>query len=354
MRDKWTKEQAWNWYNGRPWIMGINYCPSVTAGNELWQDDTHEAVMACVRNEIALMREIGINGVRMFLPFEFWYLQREKFFDRLDELLGELDSAGISLMPVVFNDCVGFDVPRDPTPKLTSGWQPYEIGHHGGHSNNPFVGEKTRIGWSLWDVPEWRGPMLDYLKSLVSRYGGDGRIYAWDLWNEPGNSNRNEMSRDYLRQAFLAAREMDPIQPLTVGVWRYFPDREEIFEPIARFALHESDVVSFHMYGNFENMKAVVAYLEKEGRPMLNTEWLNRVLDNMIKDNLPLFHEKRIGSYSWGLVAGKMQHFLPWDELYNNPALPLRRWQHDLFDVYHTPYDPEEIALMKALRPQKD
>ena len=63
MRKQWTCEQAWQWYNQRPWVMGVNYVPSITLhGYELWQEQTHEEVMACVRHEIELMKDIkGAN-----------------------------------------------------------------------------------------------------------------------------------------------------------------------------------------------------------------------------------------------------------------------------------------------------
>ena len=80
---------------------------------------------------------------------------------------------------------------------------------------------------------------------------------------------------------------------------------------------------------------------------MFNTEWLNRTLDNFVADNLPLYHREKIGSYHWGLVAGKSQYFLPWDNLRKDPSLDMRRWQHDLYDVYGTAYDEGEIAMFR-------
>ena len=354
MKERWTKEQIWSWYNARPWVMGVNYCISVCAGNEYWQDDLHEEVMHTVRRELDLMQEIGVNGVRMFLPMNFWYYQREGFLDKLDALLGELDARGMTLMPVVFNDCIGFERPQCLMPPLPTGWNPYVIGHHSGQKANPFTGDKTRMGYCPWDDAENRPILREYLTALITRFGRDERIYAWDLWNEPGNTNRDDASIPYIEEAFALARSLDPVQPLTAGVWRYYKNPGEPLEKIAQKVVELSDIITFHMYGRFEKVKKVVDYLEQFGRPMMNTEWLNRVLDNMMQDNLPLYHDKRIGSYSWGLVAGKMQHYLPWDNLYtDDPTLPLRRWQHDLFDVYHTPYDPEEIELMKRLSPAK-
>lgn len=357
MRTRWTKQQAWDWYNARPWVMGVNYVPSITLHCvELWQEDTYDEVIRSVRKEFALMEDIGLNSVRMFLPFNVWYHQRDKFLDRLDSFLGELDARGITMMPVLFNDCVGFGKPADITPGLPSGWHAYDIGHHGGHKENPFTGEQERKGWIYWDEPEWRPVMEEYLQAVIGRFRNDERIYAWDLWNEPGNSNRHDMSIPYLRRAFEIAREMDPIQPLTAAPWSYpedyGTDPAADVEPIQRAALDESDIVTFHQYEGIDRVRRVVEGLKREGRPMMNTEWLNRIQENLIVDNLPLYHDERIGSYSWGLVAGKSQHFLPWDELWRKRDLPLNRWQHDLFDTFHTPYDREELALMRRLSPK--
>lgn len=364
MRARWSEEQAWSWYNARPWVMGVNYVPAITLHcTELWQSDTYDEVMKSVAHEFALMEDLGINSVRMFLPFGFWWSEGERFPDRIDRFLSELDAHGISLMPVLFNDCVGFGRPEgiqppEKTPRIVShGWHRYDIGHHGGAKSNPFTGERVQRGWIHWDEPEWRPIMEEYLRAMLTRFKDDKRIYAWDLWNEPGNSNRYDMSIPYLRQVFEIAREVDPIQPLTAGVWRY-PAAYGIdfltdVEPILRVALDESDIITFHQYESIDHVERVIHGLEREHRPMLNTEWLNRVQDNFVVDNLPLYHDKKIGSYSWGLVAGKSQFFLPWDELWQHRELPLNRWQHDLFDVFHTPYDPEEIDLMRRLSPRK-
>lgn len=358
MRDRWSKEKAWDWYNQRPWVMGINYVPAITLHCiELWQADTCRQVMKSVREEFALMEDIGLNSVRMFLPFHMWYHEKAAYLDRLEVFLDELAKRGITMMPVLYNDCVGFGRPKVIEPHKTQGWQKYDIGHHGGHKANPFTGERSLKGWILWDEPEWRPVLEAYLRDVIGRFRNDERIYAWDIWNEPGNSNRHDMSIPFLKRSFEIAREMDPIQPLTAGPWSY-PEKYGIgpaadVEPIQRAALDESDILTFHQYENIDRVRSVVHKLQQEGRPMLNTEWLNRILDNLMEDNLPLYNQENIGSYSWGLVAGKSQHFLPWDELWNRRELPLNRWQHDLFDTYHTPYDPNELSLMRSLSPKR-
>ena len=66
--------------------------------------------------EILMKRDVykrqGLNGVRMFLPFHIWYHEKKDFLDRLDSFLEELAARGITMMPVLFNDCVGFGRPE--------------------------------------------------------------------------------------------------------------------------------------------------------------------------------------------------------------------------------------------------
>ena len=155
----------------------------------------------------------------------------------------------------------------------------------------------------------------------------------------------------YLERVFEIARDIDPDQPLTAAPWSY-PEgygvsEDAQLEPIQKRAVELSDIVSFHQYENFERVRQAVNGLSKEGRPLINTEWLNRILDNNISELLPYFYENRIGSYHWGLVAGKSQFYLPWDYLREEDGLDLTLWQHDLYHEDYTPYDQEEIALFR-------
>ena len=106
----------------------------------------------------------------------------------------------------------------------------------------------------------------------------DERIYAWDLWNEPGNSNRHDMSIPYLKRVFElgkkhgsgAASDCRGVE-LSGGLRG---ERGSGRGAHQRLALDESDIVTFHQYEDFERVKRTVARLKKEGRPMMNTEWL--------------------------------------------------------------------------------
>ena len=351
MGGRWSRERINAWYDGHPWLIGCNYVPAITLHNiELWQDDTREEVMISVDRELTLLRETRMNSIRMFMPFQAWYFERELFFKKLDELLLLLEKYEITLMPVLFNDCAPFERPSPVFPsQMGKGWQPYDIGHHGGKAENPFTGETRKTGWILFDEEEWREPQYKFAEEIISRYKKDPRIIIWDLWNEPGNSNRHAQSMEYMERVFEIAREIDPDQPLTAAPWAY-PEGfgisgEAQLEPIQKRAVELSDIITFHQYENFDRVKQVVEELRKEGRPLVNTEWLNRILGNNIRELLPYFYENRIGSYHWGLVAGKSQFYLPWDYLREVKGLDLSLWQHDLYHEDFTPYDEEEISL---------
>ena len=356
MKQRWTPEQAWEWWNAHPWLVGCNYVPSQSPVLSLWKEDTLEEILPSVRAELALAQSIGFNTVRMWFPFNNWYHEREACLDRIDRILDIFAEYGISMMPVVGNDCVSFGKPEKiEIAKPAPGHGHYDVGYHGGHKNSPhIVPPKDAKGWILWDEEEYRPICEQYLYDLFTRFGKDERIIMWDMWNEPGNSKRFDMSIPYLKRAFEIAREEDPIQPLTAGVWTYPKgygvDESLDVSPIQRVAIDLSDIVTFHNYERFEDVKNCVKALEKEGRPLANTEWLHRILGNNIIDQLPFYYEKKIGSTHWGLVAGHGQFYLPWEWLKAaRPELDYTLWQHDIFREDFTPYDPKEIELFKKL-----
>ena len=359
MNRRWTPEEAWEWWDKKEWIMGLNYVPSCMPGYSIWQEDTQEEAMKVVLPELDLMQEIGFNSVRMFFPMSWYVLDGDAYLDKIDELMGELKKRGIGIMPVLGNDCLPFGRPADPSFKRPVGPEKFDLGYHSGHAVSPFTGEKERVGWTYWDEEEYRGLCIDWFNAMFRRFAKDPRVDIWDVWNEPGNSNRHGMSIPYLKQAFEIGRSYDPDAPLTAGCWDYPEgygvDLTKQIQEIERVAIDLSDIISFHQYSNFTNVQNTIKMLERENRPMANTEWLHRIFDNFIQDQLPLYYEKKIGSYHWGLVAGNSQHFLPWEDIRGNHNLDYTRWQHDI--IRHdgkTPYDPEEIELFKKYGAAKD
>ena len=356
MGERWSKERAWKWWNEHDWLVGCNYVPSQSPVLSIWKEDTLEEILPSVRKELALAKSIGYNTVRMGVRFNMWYHERDKFLDRLDFVLSVLNEYGITLMPCLFSDCLPFGRPKDISiPKPVPGHGHYDIGCHGGHKNSAhIVPPKDAVGWCHWDEPEYRPELEQFERDLFARFGKDERIIIWDLWNEPGNSKRHGMSIPYLKRVFEIAREYDPIQPLTAGPWSYpkgfgVVEGAEL-EPIQKLACELSDIISFHDYESFDIIQNIVSKLEKDyGRPLANTEWLHRILNNNIEEQIPFYHDKKIASYNWGLVAGYSQHYLPWEWLKaSRPELDYSKWQHDLFRQDGvTPYDEKEIEIIK-------
>ena len=56
----------------------------------------------------------------------------------------------------------------------------------------------------------------------------------------------------------------------------------------------------------------------------------------------------KIGSYFFGFVNGKSQFNYVWEFIKKLPDIDTRLWMHDIFHADFTPYDEEEIEVIKA------
>ena len=140
---------------------------------------------------------------------------------------------------------------EDPVPGVTiAGWV-------------PSPGHNRVIDKRYW--PKLNG----YVTDLVGSYGGDPRVLAWDLYNEPANSGTNQEACPLVEAAFNWARLARPLQPLTVGVLEWDSSMSELIMKL-------SDIVSFHCYDPPESMTAKIEFCRKTQRPVVCTEWLRR------------------------------------------------------------------------------
>ena len=314
----------------QPWRCGFNYLPSAAVNStEMWQAETFDPIT--LRRELGWAAEIGFNGCRVFLPFLVWDADPAGLLERLDAFLAIADASQIATLPILFDDCAfagkePYLGPQDaPTPGIhNSGWTP---------SPGPKIAD---------DLSQW--PRLQaYVASVVSRFAADPRILAWDLYNEPGNSERFARSLPLLQAVFEWARQASPTQPLTSGIWAW----DEGFAAINEFLLRASDVITFHEYGNLERLGEILPALRAPGRPVLCTEWMSRTLGSPFETHLPFFRRENIGCFFWGLVNGRTQTHFPWGSPENAPPPPL--WFHDLLDSQGQPYRASEAALIRQL-----
>lgn len=324
----WSKEEAWEWYRRQPWIVGFNYVPSNAVNStEMWQREAFDA--ALVDRELNAAQELGYNTCRVFMQYLLWKEDSAELFGVFDEFLEIAHRHGIRVMPILFDDCAfSFKEPYlgkqdDPTPGIhNSCWTP-----------SP--------GFILSDSEEERPLLESYVKEFITRYREDERILMWDLYNEPGNSDRKGKCNRLLTDVFLWARECEPSQPLTACAW--------IFQDYDMIGVRLSDVVTFHDYLTLDQTQERVKDMEAFERPLICTEWLHRLAGNTLETHLPYYKEKKIGIVNWGLVAGRTQTYLSWDASENSPEKMPEIWQHDLFYQDLTPYREEEIAFIKKM-----
>ncbi len=352
MKNRWTSERAWEWYNARPWIRGCNYMPSDCANRiDMWQTYQFEVHFATAERELALAESIGFNSMRLILEFPVWDAEHDAFMEHLERYLALLHRHGMTAMLVLANDC---SVPRAAWKPAQLGEQHYDIGYHGGRRVSPHgaLGELSYL--PLDDDPDYRVRYDSFVREVITTYARDERVLIWNLFNEPGN-NRADLSLSHMERFFAIAREIDPIQPLCADC---FGDYYKEGSSIGERALELSDVVSYHNYNDLDNNIEVLEKIRLVGRPILNTEWLHRIYRNTVESIYPLLYLEKVGAYNWGFVAGKYQTYEPWNGVWERvdagEDYDVTRWQHDLIRPSGRPYDPREIALIKSYNQKAD
>lgn len=349
VKGQWSKERAWQWYNEQPWIRGYNGYPSNCVNRiAMWQEYEHEEVFKQIEYEFNLAKETGFNAVRAIIQFECWYYQHDSFMKNLEEYFTLADKYGLKVMLTLGNDCT---VPKEKFKPVVFGKQNVDWGYHSGIKAGPHSAGLVGPGYCLLDDPEIEPKYYEMVDEIAAKYCKDARLQIWDVWNEPGNGRRDNLSLKAMKKFFEIIRSHNPIQPLTADCWSYtedfMPKRE-----MEKMAVDLSDVITFHYYGSYENMIIIIENLKKYGRPLINNEWLNRIAGNDVKELFPLFYLEKIGSYHWGLIAGYSQTYEPWghyfvDYLKEGSTLDLTKWQHDIYRFNGLPYDVKEINTIK-------
>lgn len=343
----WSKEKAWEWYRNMPWLRGCNYLPSDCCNRiEFWQSLNFEKHQETMEREFRLMESIGYNSIRVILELLVYEQEYDSFPARFERFLALAAAHHISVMVCFGNDCT---VPKNPEYKPPHlGVQEYDLGYHGGRKISPHGSCPDAQGYSLLDEPEYAELFFKMVGEFVTRYANDPRICVWDLFNEPGNNNRGELSVPVVRRVFETARACNPEQPLTSGAW----SNPQNLTQAEKTALELSDIISYHCYDDYAANIRRIALFRKFGRPLMNTEWLHRPLHNTVELMFPLFYLERIGCWNWGFVAGLSQTYEPWEGLWrayekNNRIIDISKWQHDLFRPNLRPYDPKEIDVIR-------
>jgi hypothetical protein len=350
-RDRWTVERANAWYAEQPWLVGCNFTPSTAINQlEMWQADTFDP--DTIDRELGWAADIGFNSIRVYLHNLLWEQDSEGLLRRIDQFLGIAHKHGIGVM------FVPLDGVWDPQPKLGKQREPRPHVHNSGWLQAP--------GAEILGDPKRHDSLRPYIYGLIHRFRNDTRIQLWDVFNEPDNPNRNSYGRDgartelaedkkeqmatmLLKKVFVWAREANPSQPLTAGVWRGDLSSHDNLTEYNRVMLDESDIVNFHSYGNLAFTVQRVDNLRRYNRPMLCTEYMSRGSGSTFDPVMGYLKKHKIGAYNWGLVAGKTQTHYPWETWRKQYTAEPELWFHEIFRKDGTPYDAEEIKYIKGL-----
>jgi len=354
-RDRWTAEEANAWYAKQPWLVGCNFSPSTAVNQlEMWQADTFDP--ETIDRELGWASSIGFTSVRVFLHNLLWEQDREGFLARVDKFLEIADKHGIGVM------LVPLDGVWDPQPKLGKQRDPRPHVHNSGWLQAP--------GAEILRDPGRHDELKPYIVGFIRHYKNDRRVQAWDLFNEPDNPNRNsygvdgfrtelpedvkeEMATKLLAKLFVWAREAEPTQPLTSGVWRGDWSSDDNLTAYNKLMLDQSDVVSFHCYGPPQNMKDRVNELRRFGRPLLCTEYMSRGSGSTFDPIMGYLKEQNVAAYNWGLVDGKTQTAYPWETWQKQFTAKPDLWFHEIFWADGRPYDAKEVDYIKSVTGKK-
>ncbi len=343
-RARWTETQAKTWYAAQPWLVGANYAPATAINQlEMWQATTWDPKR--IDYELGLAQGIGMNTMRVFLHDQLWQQDPEGFKQRIDAFLTMARARKIKPLFVLFDSC------WDPDPKLGPQHPPIPGVHNSGWVQGPGMpGLRDRTRY-----PGYKA----YVQGVIGAFANDDRILGWDVWNEPdngadqykGQEAKEPLVRALLAQVFDWARDADPSQPLTSGVWigdDWTPGGKT--SPMEKLQLAQSDVVTFHDYSWPETFERRIKQLLAYNRPVICTEYMARGNGSTFDGSLPIGKRYNVGMINWGFVDGKTQTRLPWDSWQKPYVLAEPTiWFHEVFRNDGTPYRQAETDLIRGM-----
>lgn len=325
-RGVWPAAKANAWYAKYKWINGADFIPSTAINQlEMWQAGTFDP--KTIDRELGYAENIGFNTMRVFLHSMAWQQDPKGFKRRVSQYLSIASKHHINTIFVFFDDCWNADAKpgKQPEPKIgihNSGW----LQDPGNRLTEP--GE-TRL-------------LQQYVTDVLATFKHDDRILLWDLYNEPGNSNKGDKSLDLLARIFSWARKVGPDQPLSAGMWDWG------LEKLNKFQVTHSDVITYHDYESPDKHERVVQILKATGKPVICTEYMARLRNSTFENTMPMLKKENVGAINWGLVTGKTNTMYAWDTPMPDGSEP-KVWFHDVFRRDGTPFNVDEINLIKRL-----
>jgi hypothetical protein len=326
--NRWTEKQAGEWAQANGWLRGSNFIPSTAINQlEMWQAETFDTIT--IDRELGYAESLGFNMMRVFLHHKAWAQDSSGFKNRMNKYLSVSSRHGIHTMFVFFDDCWNgtSHTGKQPDPKPGR--------HNSGWLQDP--GQKESADTAVF--PE----LEKYVKDIMNSFANDRRIVLWDLYNEPGNSNKSDTSINLLKHVFAWARATRATQPVTSAIW----NRDLGY--INEFQLSHSDIITFHNYSPEASMKAAIDSLRRYNRPIICSEYMARTNGSRFGNILPLLKKENAGAINWGLVSGKTNTIYAWSDTSHTDGSEPELWFHDIFRADGRPYLKEETDLIQSL-----
>jgi len=327
----WSTEKAKEWAKKQPWLRGSDFIPSTAINQlEMWQAETFDT--ATINRELGWAENIGFNCMRVYLHHLAWQTDSTGFKQRINEYLSIAANHNIKTVFVIFDDC------WNPTYKAGKQPDPKPGVHNSGWVRDP--------GELIYTNPEVADILERYVKDLLRTFSSDTRILAWDLYNEPGNSDYRNKSLPLLKNVFKRSREINPSQPLTCGVW------DNSLKELNSYQVLNSDIITYHNYSDVANHQKMLDSLKLYNRPMICTEYMARRNNSLFSNIMPILKAQNIGAINWGFVSGKTNTIYAWDTPVSDGSEPAL-WFHDIFRKNGSPYKQEEVDIIKELTGKK-
>ena len=342
----WSTKQADEWQKKHGWRVGCNFTPAYAINElEMWQASTFD--LAAIDRELGLAEGLGFNSVRVFLHNMLWQDDSKGLLKRMDKFLGVADKHHIGVMFVLLDSC------WDPFPKIGIQREPTPHVHNSGWVQAP--------GQEILKDPSRYDSLKPYITGVLRHFKNDKRIDAWDLFNEPDNpntsaygpvelANKPDFALKLLTKEVEWARQIRPSQPLTIDVWYGAAWNESAnLNPMQKYSLENSDVISFHCYDKPDDLKKRIDSLRQWNRPILCTEYMARPNGSEFEPSLEIMKAANVAAYNWGFVSGKTQTIYPWDSWKKTYTEEPPVWFHDIFRPDGSPYRPEEVAYIRRI-----
>jgi hypothetical protein len=326
-RPVWSAGLARSWYAGKGWLRGCDFIPSTAVNQlEMWQEASFDPTT--IDRELGYAESIGLNCMRVFLHHLAWQEDPAGFKRRMGRYLDIADHHHILTIFVFFDDCwnESYHAGVQPAPKT-------------GVHNSGWVRDPGKL---YYDEPRLVDTLERYVKDVLTTFKHDHRILLWDLYNEPGNSGYGARSLPLLEKIFRWAREVNPDQPLSAGVWN------DHLASLNAFQLAQSDVITYHNYDPPAGHRRCIDTLKRYGRPLICTEYMARPRNSTFFNIMPMLKAEDIAAINWGLVTGKTNTKYAWDDPHPDGSEP-RMWFHDIFRPDGTPYDAKEAEFIRGL-----